>query len=262
MLALACAPSALADDSLLGPVTAPTAAVAVGEVVESVVPVAVEVPAMPVPAVTAAVVETASMPAAAAEKALPPLPEPATPVAAVAERVTAVARAAVPASGAATREAAVARPRGTISKRLPPARERALPSRGRSASAGRAVDETVVPRRAPEATTTSPAPTPLAVPSLPARDATMRSPLPSPEKLVHKPARDASPKPSTPLPVPSAPARSSTPGVAAGGIDGFWPVCAGLLFLALLGRRLGPRVLQLVPEPHPHAFLLRLERPG
>src|SRR5688500_6083322 len=97
VLALACAPSALADDSLLGAVTAPAAAVAVGDV-ESVPPVAVEVPAAPVPAVTAAVVETVSPaaavgdvaePVAPVEKVLPTLPDAAPPVAAVAETVTA-----------------------------------------------------------------------------------------------------------------------------------------------------------------------------
>jgi hypothetical protein len=272
VLALAWAPSAFADDSLLGSVTGATGEVGVGEVLEAVapvVPVAVEVPAVPVPAISAPDVPVPSAPAAikvvtdgagAVERALPPLPKPDAAVATVVETVTGVTRPVaatpVPTSSLAT----ATWPRASLGKRSPAAPARAVPNRRTSAERANARPDS--PQRVAAPATKSPPSAGGAVSPVLVRDAAVRPTLRSPDRVVRTPVRQAAPERSAPLPVPSAPARISTTGAAAGGAEGFWPVCAGLLLLVLLGRRLGPRLLQLVPEPHPHALLLRLERPG
>jgi hypothetical protein len=275
VLTLAWAPNAFADDSLLGSVTGATGEVGVGEVLEAVAPVvpvaavAVEVPAVPVPVISAPDVQVPSAPAAikavtdgagSVERALPPLPKPDAAVATVVETVTEVTRAVaatpVPTSSVAT----ATRPRAGVAKRssAAPARKVPIPR----ASAERAIARPESPQRVAAPATTSLLSPGGAVSTVVVRDAAVRPTLRSPDRVVHTPARQAAPERSAPLPVPSAPAPISTTGATASGAEGFWPVCAGLLLLVLLGRRLGPRVLQLVPEPHPNALLLRLERPG
>lgn len=269
VIALACAPNAFADDSLLGPVTAATGNVPVEEVLEAAVPVAVEVPEVPVPAVSVPDVPAATAPAAtkvvrdaaaSVERAVPPLPKPDAAVATVVETVTEVTRAVAPTPVPTSSEEQATRPRASAEKQPSAAPARAVPVR--RASAERAIARPESPMRVAAPTTTSPPRAGGADSTVLARDPVVRPTLRSPDRVVQTPVRQAAPERSAPLPLPSAPARSSTTGAAAGGAEGSWPVCAGLLLLVLLGRRLGPRVLQLVPEPHPHEFLLRLERPG
>ena len=275
VLALAWAPSAFADDSLLGSVSGATGEVGLSEVLEAVPPVVpvaavpVEVPAVPVPAISAPDVQVPSAPAAikvvtdgagSVERALPPLPKPDAAVATVVETSTEVTRAMaatpVPTSSVAT----ATRPRASVAKRPSAAPARTVPIRRPSAERATARPESSQRVAAPA--TTSWLSAGGAISTVLVRDAVVRPMLRSPDRVVHTPARQAAPERSAPLPVPSAPARISTTSAAAGGAESFWPVCAGLLLLVLLGRRLGRRVLQLVPEPHPHELLLRLERPG
>jgi hypothetical protein len=235
ILALAWAPNALADDSLLGPPAG------VADEVAAVSLPSVPAPVDPVSVVVDAVAGTAE----SVEPALPAVPNPPAVVPTVAETVAAATASIVSTSEPARSEPppppravhvdGVERPRSTASRPM------SVPK----PSARSAVVEHRVAR---------PSVKPSAVP---------RPTVAAFEGVVQAPLRSATPR-TVPerAPVPTVPRSSWTIGTPPGPAEGSWPACAALLLLLFLAGGVGSRLLQLVPAPHPHALLLRLERPG
>ena len=234
MLALAWAPNALAEDSLLGP------SGGVIDEVAAVAPPSVSAPVDPVPIavdVVAGVVESV-------EQAPPAVPKPPVAVPAVAETVAAATAAIHATSGPASSEPPSARA-GVVAGLHG---LRSTPSRAIS------VPKSSAPPIAAAQRVARPSVKPSAVP---------RQRVVASKGRVQAPVRAAARRAVAPhAPVPTAPQRSWTIGTPPGAAEGAWPVCAGLLLLLLLARGAGSRLVQLVPAPHPYELLLRLERPG
>ena len=238
VVALAWAPNALAEDSLLGPPAG------VADEVAAVSLPSVSAPVDPVPTAVDAVAGAAE----SVEQALPAVPKPPAPVPTVAETVAAATAAVGSTSGPASSEppsTRVVHVDGNRSPRSTPVRVISVPK----PSTPRAARPTAVKHRVAR-----PSVKPSAVP---------RPTVVAPEGLVQAPARAAAPR-SVPerAPVPTVPQSGGTVGTPPGAAEGSWPVFVGLLLLLFLARGVGGRLIQLVPAPHPHDLLLRLERPG
>ena len=255
VLALAWAPSALADDSLPAPLSVSA------DVADAVSLPSVAAPSEPLPVVSAPPVplpvatEAAGGVTRVVEQAPSALPKSADPVVStVAETVTAATAAATAPTRPASPEPAVTRSARLVPTRPPRATAPPRPASVAKSSAPPAA-RAVVPHRVLRGSQ-------LLQPRVARGSLTLR-PIEAPVRPAQTPVRRGASKAFVPpVPVAPAPDRSRTIGTSPGGIEGSWPVCVSLLLLLLIARSLGGRLLQLVPAPHPHALLLRLERPG